>query len=195
VEIALWRHAETRGNVERRYIGSTDEPLSERGRLHAALSGAVPFVPVVYCSPMIRAVQTATIKFPHSRLICLPGLREMDFGAFEGRTADEMERDLDYRDWVDGNCEGQTPNGESKSSFCARTCVAFSEIIAENLRMQRNYVAIVAHGGTIMSVFERFARPHRDYYDYHVPNCGGFKALLDDESWSRDPQLYNIQRL
>ena len=34
-EIILIRHGATAGNLERRYIGRTDEPLCEQGRLQA----------------------------------------------------------------------------------------------------------------------------------------------------------------
>ena len=54
---------------------------------------------------MTRARQTAHILFPQAEQIVVPGLREMDFGTFEGRNYIEMENDPDYRAWVDSNCE------------------------------------------------------------------------------------------
>jgi alpha-ribazole phosphatase len=195
MELILIRHAETAGNLERRYIGVTDQPLCEKGIKTAVKSGIMPSVPLVYSSPMIRAVQTATIKFPNARVVTAPGLREMDFGLFEGRTADEMSGDESYRAWVDGNCLGACPNGESRAGFITRACVAFSELVGENLARRSGYLLIVAHGGTIMSVMERFARPRRDYFDWAAPHCGGYRALLDDETWAADPKLTDVQSL
>ena len=39
---------------------------------------------------MTRARQTARILFPEAEQIVVPGLREMDFGTFEGRNYVEM---------------------------------------------------------------------------------------------------------
>lgn len=195
MEVILLRHAQTAGNLERRYVGITNEPLCREGIKSAVKSGIVPFVPLVYSSPMIRAVQTATIKFPNARIITVPGLREMDFGLFEGRTADEMSDDLLYQTWVEGECKGPCPKGESREGFAARTCVAFSEVVGESISRRHSYLIIVAHGGTIMSVMERFASPGRAYWEWHVGNCDGFKMQLDEESWPYKPQLSYVEKL
>ena len=89
MKIYLLRHGVTEYNTEKRYQGQRDIPLSTQGR--AALRRA-DFTPeVVYVSPLTRARQTAQILFPESRLVIVPGLREMDFGTFEGRNYIEME--------------------------------------------------------------------------------------------------------
>jgi alpha-ribazole phosphatase len=195
MEIILLRHAETAGGLEKKYIGATDEPHCREGVLHAVRSGIIPAVPRVYASPATRAVQTASIKFPTARMILVPGLREMDFGIFEGRSAQDMERDLRYRAWVDGECFGECPRGEGRIGFSARTCVAFSEIIGENISRRHGYVVIVAHGGTIMSVLERFARPQQGYFDWSVPHCEGYRARLDENVWERAPILAEVSRI
>ena len=191
----LLRHAQTAVNLERRYVGRTDEPLCREGIKAAAKSGIFVSVPLVHASPLIRAVQTATIKFPNARVILNPRLREMDFGDFEMKTADEMEDDPYYRAWVEAGCLGKTPNGEGRADFTRRVCVAFAEIIGEAMARRQRYVAIVAHGGTIMAIMEQFARPPRDYYEWHVPHCGGFRAMLDEETWGNTPILYNAKEI
>ena len=195
MEIVLLRHAQTAGNLERRYIGVTDEPLCTEGKIAAVRSGVFPQVPLVYSSPMIRCVQTATIKFPTARIITSNHLREMDFGEFEGKTADEMIHDEVYQAWVDGGCVGRCPGGENRQQFVSRCCVAFSEIIGENMRFGRRLVVIVAHGGTIMGIMERFARPGRQYFGWQVKNCSGFRAQLDEEIWAYSPQLVDVSRI
>lgn len=193
LEIVLIRHAQTQGNLERRYIGFTDESLCREGIKTAAKSGIYPFVPLVCSSPMVRAIQTAKIKFPNARIITSPGLREMDFGDFEGRNADEMVDDAAYREWVDGGCLHKTPNGEGRYGFTRRVCVTFAELVGEALARRQNYLTIVAHAGTIMAIMERFARPPRDYYEWHVDAAGGYRAMLDEDTWSNTPILYNAK--
>jgi alpha-ribazole phosphatase len=194
MDIVLMRHAETEGNLKKQYIGITDEPLCREGIRHAVRSGIVAAVPLVYSSTSIRAVQTATIKFPYARMVLIPGLREMNFGVFERRSADDMENDLRYRAWVEGECYGECPHGEGRIGFSARICVAFSEIVGENLSRRRGAVIIVAHGGTIMAIMERFVRPRRDYFDWHVPPCGGYVVHLDDATWETNSVLSVVEK-
>ncbi|MDR0905567.1 MAG: histidine phosphatase family protein [Oscillospiraceae bacterium] len=195
MEVVLIRHAQTQGNLEKRYIGVTDEPLCRAGVKNAVKSGVFPMVPLVYASPKIRAVQTATIKFPNARIVTSTGLREMDFGLFEGRNADEMSEDIQYRAWVAGGCLGNTPQGEGRTGFTRRVCVAFAELIGEAIARGHRYVVVVAHGGTLMAVMERFARPPRGYYDWHAEPAGGFRAFLDEETWGNTPILYNAKEI
>jgi len=192
-EVLLFRHAETRGNQEKRYVGVTDEPLSDAGKVRALYSGVNPRIPFVYSSPMIRAVQTASIKFPNARILCVPGLREMDFGDFEYKTAEEMSNDKAYRAWVDSGCEEPIPGGETPSKFRARQCIAFSEIAAEALRNRLRFIIVIAHGGTIMSVLDRFGDPSRGYFNWKINPCGGYLCTIDERHWQTEPRLLNIR--
>ena len=111
LSIVLLRHGKTAGNQLGRYNGRTDEPLCEEGIREAEAAERHPEIQLVYSSPMLRARQTAKICFPNAEIIPIPNLREMDFGDFEGRTAQEMELDPVYRTWVDGGCVDRCPNG------------------------------------------------------------------------------------
>ena len=79
----------------------------------------------VITSGMARTDQTARILFPNAELMACPGLREMDFGDFEGRSAAELKEDARYRAWVDSWCETRCPHGEGKSDFTRRVIAAF----------------------------------------------------------------------
>ena len=83
------RHGQTAWNVENIVCGSTDLPLNETGeaqaRETAALLQHVTF-DRVFCSPLLRARQTAGI-ICQGRDIPLtidPRLREQDYGEYEG---------------------------------------------------------------------------------------------------------------
>ena len=82
MRIWLIRHGLTALGEEKRYQGSTDTPLSDAGRL--ALQPDDRFARV-FCSPLLRAAETAEILFPSAEKRMIPDLREMNFGAFEGR--------------------------------------------------------------------------------------------------------------
>lgn len=185
--IFLLRHGATACNAERRYQGRGDAPLSPAGR--AALRRADFSPESVYVSPLSRAVETAAILFPGARRIPVPALMEMDFGAFEGRNFLEMARDAGYRAWVEGGCTGQCPGGESRESFSARVCGAFSALVDERLAAGADRLVIVAHGGVQMAALERFALPRRAYFDWRAPCGGGF--LLDAAPWAEN-RLLNL---
>ncbi len=180
----LLRHGRTRYNDERRYQGRLDVPLSPEGE--AELQTADFTLELVYVSPLLRARQTARVVFPTARQIIVPEFAEMDFGAFEGRTADEMAEDAAYRAWVDGGCEGECPDGESRAAFCDRTCAAFARLIDER---KAEILVIVAHGGTLRAVMERYALPERDYFDWTSDNGGGYRLELDESMWRERRKL------
>lgn len=183
--IYLLRHGTTTYNVEKRYQGQRDIPLSEEGR--SRIRQADFSTDVVYVSPLIRTRQTAKILFPEAKQIVVEDLKEMNFGSFEGRNYIEMEHDPDYLAWVKANCESACPDGERKDQFCDRTCKAFAGLVENAIREGRNQLVIVAHGGTQMAVMERFAVPHHEYYHWCAPNAGGYK--LDASRWQQDKVL------
>ena len=166
MEIILLRHGATQGNLEKRYIGRTDEPLCLKGVLQAqALQNQLPMPDLIFTSPYLRCRQTVELVFGRRDYYCLQDLREFDFGRFEGRTADELSEDEAYRQWVDGYCQGDCPGGESQEAFSQRCCEAFIWAIEEHPNTSR--LAFVVHGGSIMAIMERFAVPKQSFYEYH----------------------------
>ena len=169
-EILMLRHGATAGNALRRYIGRTDEPLSEAGR--AALAALhYPAAKRVYISSLLRCRQTAEILFPGAEKIVVDDLREMDFGHFEGRSYLDMAEDAEYQAWLDSNCEAPIPGGETKEAFMDRCCAAFASVLAED---ESERLVFVVHGGTLMSVLSRYAEPEREYYRWSCSNGHGY---------------------
>lgn len=181
MELYLLRHGETAYNAEKRYQGQRDIPLSPAGR--AALRPAAFAPDTVYVSPLRRARETAAILFPAARQIPVPDFAEMHFGVFEGRNYLEMAHDPDYLAWVDSGGLGKIPGGESKVEFCTRTCRAFAALVDMALAQDREPLVIVAHGGTQMAALERYALPHRDYYNWNAPTGGGFLLETNAVTW------------
>ena len=185
MKIYLLRHGETAWNAQGRYLGRTDLPLSERGRRALAPAEFAP--EAVYVSPLRRTAETAGILFPGARQIAVPGLREMDFGIFEGKSWKEMEHLPAYRAWVDGGCVDAPPGGESRTQFCHRICSAVGALLDGAAAAGMERLVIVAHGGTQMAALERFALPRRDYFSWNGPLGGGF--VLDGSRWGTEQIL------
>lgn len=185
MRIYLLRHGETEYNAQKRYLGTTDLSLSGQGRSELAPADFAPGT--VYVSPLRRAAETAGILFPNARKIAVPDFREMDFGVFEGKNHRDMERFPAYREWVDGGCLGQVPEGESMAVFAARTCAAFQALADQVLEAGSEPLVIVAHGGTQMAVMERFVLPHKEFFSWCGPLGGGF--VLDAARWRKERVL------
>lgn len=191
MQVLLMRHGRTAGNIAKRYVGSTDEPLCAEGVAHAQSSGTDASVASLYVSPLSRTLETARIKFPNAQMTVCADLREMDFGDFEGLTATELEQDEAYIKWVDSNCTLRCPNGEQMDEFADRICRAFDTIVRECIDNGDEQLVLVAHGGSLMSILSRYAKPQRPYYEWYVDNCCGYRAQLDDASWPTAPALEN----
>lgn len=185
MRVWLLRHGETDYNAQQKYLGRTDLSLSERG--WRALTRAEFSPEVVYVSPLRRTAETAELLFPGARQIPVPGLQEMDFGLFEGKSWREMERLPAYRAWVDGGCLDAPPGGESRAQFCDRICAAVQALLDRATAAGAERLVIVAHGGTQMAALERFALPRRDYYSWNGPLGGGF--VLDGSRWGAEGTL------
>ena len=98
MKIIFIRHGQTKGNEEKRYIGRTDESLSQKG-IEEIKNRLYPDVDTVLVSPMKRCVETAKIIYPDSKYIICNDFRECDFGIFEGKNYDELKNDSDYQKW------------------------------------------------------------------------------------------------
>lgn len=226
MEVWLIRHGMTRLGEEGRYQGRADEGLSEGGRralrreeapcqaIAAGEAGGQPCagadvgapgggcaraLPHVYVSPALRCRETARILFPEAEQIPVPGLWEMDFGAFDGRGWWEMADDPAYRSWVDGGCLGPCPGGEDRTAFTRRVCAAFEWILEREAVPRperagaRPPVVIVAHGGVQMAVLEKWGVPAGEYFRWQTP-CGcGWRLVLDDTP-GREPDKASGRR-
>lgn len=181
MKIWLLRHGRTAYNRNGRYQGLRDIPLSPEGEAELRQAEFAP--ETVWVSPLCRARRTAEILFPSARQVVAEDLREMDFGAFEGRNYVEMEHDPAYRTWVDGGCMGRCPGGESRAEFCDRVRGAFSALVEEVAAQKDPLLAIVAHGGVQMAVMEWFALPERGYFDWNAPCGGGYVLEWEKDLW------------
>ncbi len=185
MQIRLIRHGKTPQGERQQYQGSLDTSLSENGR--KALRKAADLPEKVFVTPLKRTQETAEILFPGARQIIIPGLAEMCFGDFEGRSWKDMEQDAAYRNWVDGNCEGRCPGGEDRASFSIRVCRAFEDLLNQALKDGEPQLVIVAHGGTQMAVLERWGDRQRAYYEWQTACGNGW--LLHTDCWPDSLQV------
>lgn len=188
--VELIRHGKTIWRDAKRYQGSSDVPLSEAGKGELRPASHCP--QLVYITPLQRTRQTAELLFPTAHLVVIEDLREMDFGAFEGRSAAEMAGDPAYRTWVEGQCQGRCPGGENLTEFSHRIRRAFARLLDQALAAGEERVTIVAHGGTQMAALSAFAQPARNYFAWQSPCGQGY--LLDGKDWQSARRLYLLEQ-
>ena len=75
MQIYLIRHGQTAGNALRRYIGSTNQPLTPEGAEGAKAAGARRSVRSVFVTPLVRTQQTARILCPDAEQTVVTALR------------------------------------------------------------------------------------------------------------------------
>lgn len=196
---AAWiRHGATRSNKEHRYLGRTDEPLSEEGRAalqRAKAEGCYPAASYVFASPMRRCLETAKILYPEAKPIVIPQWREMDFGAFEGKNYIELQKDARYQAWIDSNGTLPFPEGESREQFISRCAEGFADMCRQlSGRKPETFsetVSLIVHGGTIMALLSSFCGG--DYFSYQVSNAGGYLGRL--ELGGEEPKITDLRKI
>lgn len=175
------RHGETKGNLEKRYVGFTDEPITN-GAKEKLMEHSYEKVDLVFSSPLLRCLETANIAYPNQEPIIIDGLRECDFGDFEYKNYLELSGDERYQAWVDSGGLSGFPNGEDMNQFTGRIVEAFWEAIWYARRNQANKVAFVVHGGTIQAVLHRLSMPYSEFFDWHIKNGQVVRMELKGEN-------------
>lgn len=179
LQLILIRHAETVANVQKRWVGWNDTPLTERGEAQAEaaarrLAAEVADAVALYTSPLPRASRTAEIIGQALGLdpVPLDGLREINFGDMDGVTLEEMKThhpDL-YERWRDRTDVDFTwPGGESRSEFFRRVIATCDDILS---RHPQGTVLIVAHGGTLRAMLA-YLLPEQmsQWWGYELTHC------------------------
>jgi alpha-ribazole phosphatase len=162
----LIRHGSTKGDGKVRYKGSLDVPLSPAGEkeiektaeyVNAVLEASGRELSAVYCSDLSRARRSAEIltSAVGSKPIVMPGLRERNFGAWEGMTFDEIEERWPdaFRAWAKDPLNHSPLDGETTLEVSERVNKALDEILENH---SGEAIAIVAHGGVNRAMLCRF---------------------------------------
>ena len=139
-QAVLVRHAETEWTLSGQHTGSTDIPLTDRGREAAReLAGPVSAWDYarVLCSPLRRARETCGLCGLGERAEREELLREWDYGDYEGLTSTEIARERPgWSLWRDG-----CPGGEQPADVGAR-----ADRVAAELLAGPGPVAVFSHG-------------------------------------------------
>ena len=151
--LLLIRHGQTPWNALGKIQGCTDIALEDTGRLQAQLLSEKlnGHFSAIYTSPLQRASETAHILAGPSQLspIATDGLREINFGLWEGLTFKEVAAQYPeaYALWKRDEVEAPLCGGDGsikKCSLRARDCLI--ELIKKH---PGETILGVSHGGLI----------------------------------------------
>ena len=146
----LMRHGVT--DMAGRFCGHSDPPLNDSGRAQIKHAASLLVTPpdVVFASDLLRAKESAHIlaaRFGVPVQIS-PGLREIDFGAWENLSWQEIEQRFpaESKTWMDLFPAGVIPAGERYDLFVDRVKHEMDFLV---MQAQTKALIAVTHAGFI----------------------------------------------
>ncbi|HEX5322343.1 MAG TPA: 2,3-diphosphoglycerate-dependent phosphoglycerate mutase [Capsulimonadaceae bacterium] len=160
-KLILLRHGESQWNLENRFTGWVDVPLSPKGEQEAAEAGKLLKnfeIDKLYTSVLKRAIDTASIALEAAGKHDIPterdqALNERHYGDLQGlNKAETAEKfgDEQVKLWR-RSFDVKPPNGESLKDTAARTLPYFQEHVMKDVDAGEN-VLVVAHGNSLRSI-------------------------------------------
>lgn len=196
-KIHMLRHGITQANLERKYIGRTDPPLCDVGirQIRELLrEWEYPEVKRVYSSPLLRATETAKLIYPKQKPILVEGLREIDFGDFEDRTIEDLEKDPAFQAWIASE-DMPVPGGESGRQVYERSVKALADLFQEMMDNRITSAAVITHSGLITGLLANMGLPQREAVRWSCDPGRGYTLLMTPQMWMRDKKFEVYGRL
>lgn len=179
-KLILIRHGALDAQYSGRFVGSTDAGLSAAGRKQAAALGGylVKLGPAqVIVSPLRRAMETTelALKSTGQAFSVDDGLREIDFGAWEKKTFDEISREdsINAERWGRFEKDFTFPGGESLQSFIDRIGNLALRIASDPAQT----ILAITHGGVIRFLICHFLRLDPRHYLLFNVDFGSISAI------------------
>lgn len=153
------RHCQSTGNIQHRFQGRYDAPVSPDGEKQLDLL-SLRFrnvqLDAVYTSPLSRALRTAEAvnRFHGLPIQKRDGLLELDVGEMENLELSEIGIKFPEvaKNWDQSPDLCEFPGGETMKEAYIRVNRAIDEIVSEN---PGKTVAVVTHGGVIRNLDAR----------------------------------------
>lgn len=173
----IMRHGKTDWNEKHKLQGRTDIPLNEEGKRMAENARKeydnIHF-DICYCSPLIRAKETAEIvlKGRNIPIVVDDRLQEMGFGVFEGIENSFLIPDCPINElFYHPENYHVVENGESLEDLISRTGEFLKEIVLPALELQKD-ILIVGHGAMNLSIICQVKDiPIDKFWSTSIENC------------------------
>ena len=160
-DLILLRHGESQWNLENRFTGWVDVPLSPRGEAEARAAGEKlrgRNIDKLYTSVLVRATETARLALEAAGIGPLPterdaALNERMYGDITGMNKDEARQRFgaeQVKVWR-RSYDVAPPGGESLADTAARVLPYWESHILPDLKAGKN-VLVVAHGNSLRAL-------------------------------------------
>ena len=184
VELWLMRHGETEWSVDGRHTSRTDIPLTAHGRLRAKELGeyltGTKFAAVLR-SPMLRAKETCEIAGFGDVAVVDDGLKEWDYGVYEGRTTKEVQAEIPgWSVWKD-----PIIGGETLAQVGARADGVIARALAAARDTDGAKVALFAHAHILRILAARWIGLEARGGELFALGTGSVSAL----GWERETRV------
>lgn len=176
--MTLWlvRHGQTDWNVQKRYQGHSDIPLNAVGKTQARQIGArlaSERLHAIISSDLRRTAQTAEAIAAHHKLTVQlePGLREANFGVFEGLRYKDVigEHKAMAEAWF-ADPEHPPEDGEKLSDVAARVSASVDALLAQFASNKR--LLLVGHDGSLrLLLCHLLEMPMPQYWRFNLDPC------------------------
>ncbi|MDO4460073.1 MAG: histidine phosphatase family protein [Clostridia bacterium] len=186
--IHLIRHGICEGNLEGRYIGRTESPLADVGMqqiLELKQTTTYPDAESFYASPSTRCVDTLRIIYPWAEPVVILEMAECDFGDWENKTAEELQKDPRFSEWMAQGQNAAPPNGESSMVFMQRVCKGFETLVSNMMFTGTTSAALVTHGGVIMTILAAYGLPRAKMTDWMCDPGYGYSIRITPSIWTK----------
>lgn len=196
INIYIIRHGETNWNRDGLHQGFSDIPLNERGLSQAeACAKALAKKPChrMIVSDLIRARQTADaiLQYHDVPVTYTAGLREINFGDWEGLTYEEIaEKWPGKMEQVYTDPVGlEIPNGDTVQMVQDRAWAAVKDVLKDMNDGETLFV--VCHGGTVRTLLCAITGIPLDY----LWKLGQGNTAINWALYDEDGSPYNVIRL
>jgi 2,3-bisphosphoglycerate-dependent phosphoglycerate mutase len=160
-ELILLRHGQSQWNLENRFTGWVDVPLSPRGEEEARAAGTKLVghrIDILYTSVLVRAIDTARLALEAAGIAGLPttrdaALNERMYGDLQGKNKAEAAAEFgaeQIKQWR-RSYDVPPPGGESLADTAARVLPYWETHILPDIRAGKN-VLVVAHGNSLRAL-------------------------------------------
>ena len=169
-KLILLRHGQSQWNLENRFTGWKDVPLTAKGINEACLAGKLMKkndieIDVVFCSVLVRAIETAKLAILEMNqkhlwnkkneliIMCNKSLNERDYGDLVGLNKEETAKKFGEKQvhiWR-RSYDISPPGGESLKEVVRRVGPYFTRAIESELNKSKN-VLVVAHGNSLRAI-------------------------------------------
>ena len=174
----IMRHGKTDWNERHKIQGRTNIPLNDVGRQmarEAAEEYRDVHFDVCYCSPLVRARETAEILLAGRDvpIVYDDRLVEMCFGIYEGIENSFSIPDCPINEFFfhPENYNVPVENGESIDELMARTGAFLEEVVEPDLKAGKD-VLIVGHGAMNSAIVCQVKnRPRSEFWADGIQNC------------------------